>query len=132
MNATLSPPDQDARKRRSAWSAAPAQGWCGRLGSPALLVKMAATVDLIAAGRPVFGIGGRAAGWRPRIPRNASTRPTGVPLVSPGEAVRDLARPGARALTCPPSGQQPGEPALAVTRIGWRRRGTVRRIVRMT
>jgi alkanesulfonate monooxygenase SsuD/methylene tetrahydromethanopterin reductase-like flavin-dependent oxidoreductase (luciferase family) len=61
-----------------------------RLRSPTLLAKMAATVDVIAAGRLVFGIG--AGGSRVAI-QNPAVREFeayGIPLVSPGEAVRDL------------------------------------------
>jgi alkanesulfonate monooxygenase SsuD/methylene tetrahydromethanopterin reductase-like flavin-dependent oxidoreductase (luciferase family) len=63
-----------------------------RLRSPTLLAKMAATVDIIAAGRLVFGIGAggsRVAGPNPAIREYEAY---GVPLVSPGEAVRDLAQ----------------------------------------
>jgi len=63
-----------------------------RLRSPTLLAKMAATVDIIAAGRLVFGIGAggsRAAGRSPAVREYEAY---GVPLVSPGEAVRDLAQ----------------------------------------
>jgi alkanesulfonate monooxygenase SsuD/methylene tetrahydromethanopterin reductase-like flavin-dependent oxidoreductase (luciferase family) len=63
-----------------------------RLRSPTLLAKMAATVDIIAAGRLVFGIGAggsRVAGANPAVREYEAY---GVPLVSPGEAVRDLAQ----------------------------------------
>jgi alkanesulfonate monooxygenase SsuD/methylene tetrahydromethanopterin reductase-like flavin-dependent oxidoreductase (luciferase family) len=63
-----------------------------RLRSPTLLAKMAATVDIIAAGRLVFGIGAggsRVVGPNPAIREYEAY---GVPLVSPGEAVRDLAQ----------------------------------------
>jgi alkanesulfonate monooxygenase SsuD/methylene tetrahydromethanopterin reductase-like flavin-dependent oxidoreductase (luciferase family) len=63
-----------------------------RLRSPTLLAKMAATVDIIAAGRLVFGIGAggsRVAGQNPAVREYEAY---GVPLVSPGEAVRDLAQ----------------------------------------
>jgi alkanesulfonate monooxygenase SsuD/methylene tetrahydromethanopterin reductase-like flavin-dependent oxidoreductase (luciferase family) len=63
-----------------------------RLRSPTLLAKMAATVDIIAAGRLVFGIGAggsRVAGENPAVREYEAY---GVPLVSPGEAVRDLAQ----------------------------------------
>jgi len=63
-----------------------------RLRSPALLAKMAATVDVIADGRLVFGIGAggsRVAGANPAV---REFEAYGVPLVSPGEAVRDLAQ----------------------------------------
>jgi alkanesulfonate monooxygenase SsuD/methylene tetrahydromethanopterin reductase-like flavin-dependent oxidoreductase (luciferase family) len=62
-----------------------------RLRSPALLAKMAATVDIIADGRLDFGIGAggsRVAGANPAV---REFEAYGVPLVSPGEAVRDLA-----------------------------------------
>jgi len=63
-----------------------------RLRSPALLAKMAATVDIIASGRLEFGIGAggsRVAGANPAVREFDAY---GVPLVSPGEAVRDLAQ----------------------------------------
>ena len=63
-----------------------------RLRSPALLAKMAATVDIIASGRLDFGIGAggsRVAGDNPAV---REFEAYGVPLVSPGEAVRDLAQ----------------------------------------
>jgi alkanesulfonate monooxygenase SsuD/methylene tetrahydromethanopterin reductase-like flavin-dependent oxidoreductase (luciferase family) len=62
-----------------------------RLRSAPLLAKMAATVDIVAAGRLDFGIGAggsRVAGPNPAI---REFEAYGVPLVSPGEAVRDLA-----------------------------------------
>jgi alkanesulfonate monooxygenase SsuD/methylene tetrahydromethanopterin reductase-like flavin-dependent oxidoreductase (luciferase family) len=62
-----------------------------RLRSPTLLAKMAATVDVIAAGRLDFGIGAgasRVAGPNPGVRELAAY---GVPLVSPGQAVADLA-----------------------------------------
>src|SRR5690349_25177192 len=62
-----------------------------RLRSPALLAKMAAPVDIIADGRLDFGIGAggsRVAGANPAV---REFEAYGVPLVSPGEAVRDLA-----------------------------------------
>jgi alkanesulfonate monooxygenase SsuD/methylene tetrahydromethanopterin reductase-like flavin-dependent oxidoreductase (luciferase family) len=62
-----------------------------RLSSPTLLAKMAATVDVIAQGRLDFGIGAggsRVSGENPAVREFAAY---GVPLVSPGVAVRDLA-----------------------------------------
>jgi len=62
-----------------------------RLRSPTLLAKMAATVDIIADGRLDFGIG--VGGSRVTIdnPAVREFEAYGVPLVPPGEAVRDLA-----------------------------------------
>jgi alkanesulfonate monooxygenase SsuD/methylene tetrahydromethanopterin reductase-like flavin-dependent oxidoreductase (luciferase family) len=63
-----------------------------RLRSPTLLAKMAATVDHIADGRLVLGIGAggsRVAGDNPAV---REFEAYGVPLVSPGQAVRDLAQ----------------------------------------
>jgi alkanesulfonate monooxygenase SsuD/methylene tetrahydromethanopterin reductase-like flavin-dependent oxidoreductase (luciferase family) len=62
-----------------------------RLRSPTLLAKMAATVDVIARGRLDFGIGAggsRVAGPNPAVREFAAY---GFPLVTPGQAVRDLA-----------------------------------------
>jgi alkanesulfonate monooxygenase SsuD/methylene tetrahydromethanopterin reductase-like flavin-dependent oxidoreductase (luciferase family) len=63
-----------------------------RLRSPTLLAKMAATVDVIAAGRLDFGIGAgasRVPGPNPGVREFAAY---GVPLVPPGQAVADLAQ----------------------------------------
>ncbi|HEU5419847.1 MAG TPA: LLM class flavin-dependent oxidoreductase [Streptosporangiaceae bacterium] len=62
-----------------------------RLRSPALLAKMAATTDIIAGGRLNFGIG--AGGSRVAVanPAVREFEAYGVRLVSPGEAVTDLA-----------------------------------------
>src|SRR3981081_1949425 len=63
-----------------------------RLRSPTLRAKMAATVDHIADGRLVLGIGAggsRVAGDNPAV---REFEAYGVPLVSPGQAVRDLAQ----------------------------------------
>ncbi|MCM3885502.1 LLM class flavin-dependent oxidoreductase [Frankia sp. R82] len=71
-----------------------------RLRSPTLLAKMAATVDVIACGRLDFGIGAggsRLAAESPAVrafgvnPAEREFEAYGVPLVSPGQAVRDLA-----------------------------------------
>jgi alkanesulfonate monooxygenase SsuD/methylene tetrahydromethanopterin reductase-like flavin-dependent oxidoreductase (luciferase family) len=70
-----------------------------RLRSPTLLAKMAATVDVVAAGRLDFGIG--AGGSLPAAGSPAAREPGanpalrefaayGVPLVAAGEAIRDL------------------------------------------
>ena len=70
-----------------------------RLRSPTLLAKMAATVDVVAAGRLDFGIG--AGGSLPAADSPAAQDPAanpalrefeayGVPLVPAGEAIRDL------------------------------------------
>jgi alkanesulfonate monooxygenase SsuD/methylene tetrahydromethanopterin reductase-like flavin-dependent oxidoreductase (luciferase family) len=63
-----------------------------RLRSPTLLAKMAATTDIIASGRLVFGLGAggsRVGGGNPAV---REFEAYGVPLVAPGEAVRDLAQ----------------------------------------
>jgi len=62
-----------------------------RLRSPALLAKMAATVDVIAHGRLIFGIGTGGSRTGGHNPAEREFEAYGVPLVSPGQAVRDLA-----------------------------------------
>jgi alkanesulfonate monooxygenase SsuD/methylene tetrahydromethanopterin reductase-like flavin-dependent oxidoreductase (luciferase family) len=62
-----------------------------RLRSPTLLAKMAATVDIIAEGRLDFGIGVGGSRVAVANPAVREFEAYGVPLVSPGEAVRDLA-----------------------------------------
>src|SRR6266481_620239 len=62
-----------------------------RLRSPALLATMAATVDVIADGRLIFGIGTGGSRTGGQNPAEREFEAYGVPLVSPGHAVRDLA-----------------------------------------
>lgn len=68
-----------------------------RLRPPALLAKMAATTDIIAGGRLVFGIGAGGALLPPQHPlaaANTSIREFeayGIPLVPAAEAIADLA-----------------------------------------
>ena len=62
-----------------------------RLRSPTLLAKMAATVDIIAGGRLDFGIGAGGSRVAVENPAVREFEAYGVPLVSPGVAVRDLA-----------------------------------------
>jgi alkanesulfonate monooxygenase SsuD/methylene tetrahydromethanopterin reductase-like flavin-dependent oxidoreductase (luciferase family) len=62
-----------------------------RLRSPTLLAKMAATVDIIAERRLDFGIGVGGSRVAVENPAVREFEAYGVPLVSPGEAVRDLA-----------------------------------------
>lgn len=62
-----------------------------RLRSPTLLAKMAATVDIVASGRLEFGIGAGGSRVATANPAVREFEAYGVPLVSPGEAVADLA-----------------------------------------
>jgi alkanesulfonate monooxygenase SsuD/methylene tetrahydromethanopterin reductase-like flavin-dependent oxidoreductase (luciferase family) len=61
-----------------------------RLRSPTLLAKMAATVDIISQGRLDFGIGVGGSQGAMDNPAVREFEAYGVPLVSPGVAVRDL------------------------------------------
>jgi alkanesulfonate monooxygenase SsuD/methylene tetrahydromethanopterin reductase-like flavin-dependent oxidoreductase (luciferase family) len=63
-----------------------------RLRSPTLLAKMAATTDIIAGGRLIFGIGAGGSRVGAGNPAVREFEAYGVPLVAPGEAVRDLAQ----------------------------------------
>jgi alkanesulfonate monooxygenase SsuD/methylene tetrahydromethanopterin reductase-like flavin-dependent oxidoreductase (luciferase family) len=63
-----------------------------RLRSPTLLAKMAATTDIIASGRLIFGIGAGGSRVSAGNPAVREFEAYGVPLVAPGEAVRDLAQ----------------------------------------
>jgi alkanesulfonate monooxygenase SsuD/methylene tetrahydromethanopterin reductase-like flavin-dependent oxidoreductase (luciferase family) len=68
-----------------------------RLRPPTVLAKMAATTDIIAGGRLVFGIGAGGALLPPNHP-HAAAKPSireyaayGIPLVPAAEAIGDLA-----------------------------------------
>jgi len=63
-----------------------------RLRSPTLLAKMAATTDIIASGRLIFGIGAGGSRVGAGNPAVREFEAYGVPLVAPGEAVGDLAQ----------------------------------------
>ena len=63
-----------------------------RLRSPTLLAKMAATTDIIASGRLIFGIGAGGSLVGAGNPAVREFEAYGVPLVAPGEAVGDLAQ----------------------------------------
>jgi alkanesulfonate monooxygenase SsuD/methylene tetrahydromethanopterin reductase-like flavin-dependent oxidoreductase (luciferase family) len=62
-----------------------------RLRSPTLLAKMAATVDIVASGRLDFGIGAGGSRVATDNPAVREFEAYGVPLVSPAQALRDLA-----------------------------------------
>jgi alkanesulfonate monooxygenase SsuD/methylene tetrahydromethanopterin reductase-like flavin-dependent oxidoreductase (luciferase family) len=63
-----------------------------RFRPPAVLAKMVATVDVIARGRLVFGIGagGSSAGRSEANPAHREYEAYGIGLVTPGEAVAAL------------------------------------------